>query len=98
MPASHSITARPPRGTEGRTHVAVVSPLENRADIVSGFLEDAAHFPGGHAEAVSRPSQESEVWFTLVNHAPILIAGAQSSLTGGATPHGGVVLSTQKLT
>ncbi|HEX6323774.1 MAG TPA: FAD-binding oxidoreductase [Vicinamibacterales bacterium] len=64
---------------------------------MSGFLHDAAHFPGGYADAVARPAQEIDLSMTLLTHSPVLIAGAQSSLTGGATPHGGVVLSTQKL-
>ncbi|HUF25327.1 MAG TPA: FAD-binding oxidoreductase [Vicinamibacterales bacterium] len=65
--------------------------------VVRSFLEDAAHFPGGHADGVARPESEAAVAAIVTSHAPILIAGAQSSLTGGATPHGGVVLSTQKL-
>lgn len=60
-------------------------------------MRDAAHFPGGHADGVARPASEAEVAELLTTHSPILIAGAQSSLTGGATPHGGIVISTAKL-
>ena len=60
-------------------------------------MRDAAHFPGGYADAVARPDSEAGVAALLTTHSPVLIAGAQSSLTGGATPHGGIVISTQKL-
>jgi D-lactate dehydrogenase (cytochrome) len=85
------ITARPPRGS-GK------AILETDPSIVEGFTHDAAHFPGGHAHGVARPSSEAEVASLLTSHTPILIAGAQSSLTGGATPHGGVVISMQRFT
>jgi len=88
--AANRIEARPPRGRDG-AHV------ERDPSIVSGFLRDAAHFPGGHADGVARPASEAAVAALVTSHAPILIAGAQSSLTGGATPHGGIVISTQKL-
>lgn len=61
-------------------------------------MRDAAHFPGGHADGVARPASEAEVAAIITAHSPVLIAGAQSSLTGGATPHGGIVISTAKLT
>jgi D-lactate dehydrogenase (cytochrome) len=93
-----TLTARAPRGTTNDDRAAVSKPLiDSDPDIVDGFLRDAAHFPGGHAEGVARPDSEAGVAAILTSHSPILIAGAQSSLTGGATPHGGVVLSTQKL-
>jgi D-lactate dehydrogenase (cytochrome) len=62
------------------------------------YLSDAAHFPGGHATAVAIPRTVDEVR-AIVRTAPtILPIGAQSSLTGGATPMGDTVLSTEKLT
>ena len=65
--------------------------------VVSGFLDDAAHVPGGFAAGVAFPSSESEV-AALVARAPaVLPVGAQSSLTGGATPRGEVVVSTRAL-
>ena len=87
---SHRISARAPAGTTNAS-------IERDTEIVSGFVRDAAHFPGGHAEGVARPDSEAAVAALLTSHSPILIAGAQSSLTGGATPHGGIVISTQKL-
>ena len=64
---------------------------------VSSFLEDAAHYPGGHASGLLRPRTVEEVSAALKTGERILAVGAQSSLTGGATPFGDVVLSTDRL-
>ena len=65
--------------------------------IVSSFLSDAAHVAGGSAAGVAFPRNEAEV-AALVQHAErVLPIGAQSSLTGGATPRGEIVLSTRAL-
>jgi len=88
---SHVIHARTATGSP-------TASIERDTAIVDGFVRDAAHFPGGHADGVARPSSEADVAALVVSHGPILIAGAQSSLTGGATPHGGLVISTAKLT
>jgi D-lactate dehydrogenase (cytochrome) len=64
---------------------------------VSGFLEDAAHFPGGFAAGVASPASVSEVAAVIAAAATVLPIGAQSSLTGGATPRGDVVLRTSRL-
>jgi len=62
------------------------------------YLSDAAHFPGGHTAGVIVPRSVDEIP-AIVRSAPaLLIVGAQSSLTGGATPMGELVLSTEKLT
>lgn len=67
-------------------------------DLVARYLEDAAHFPGGHAPAVARPRDVAEIASLLRSVPRILPVGAQSSLTGGATPFGDIVLSTERLT
>lgn len=64
---------------------------------VTAFLEDAAHFPGGHAREVVFPRTTEEVADAVAAHSTILPIGAQSSLTGGATPMGETLLSTAKL-
>jgi D-lactate dehydrogenase (cytochrome) len=61
------------------------------------YLSDAAHFPGGHAEAIVIPRHIGEVPAIVRGARALLAIGAQSSLTGGATPMGEVVLSTEKL-
>jgi D-lactate dehydrogenase (cytochrome) len=63
----------------------------------AGFLEDAAHYPGGHASGVVRPSSVEDISAILCTPGRILPVGAQSSLTGGATPFGDLVLSTERL-
>ncbi len=64
---------------------------------VSGFLEDAAHFPGGHAAGVVFPRTTDDVADAVTSHATILAIGAQSSLTGGGTPMGETILSTSRM-
>jgi len=66
-------------------------------DVLASFLEDAAHFPGGFASGLSAPASESEVAALLRSASTVLPIGAQSSLTGGATPRGEVLLSTSHL-
>src|SRR5262245_29817690 len=66
-------------------------------DVVAGFLEDAAHFPGGHAGGMIAAASEAEVAQALRTSRAILPVGAQSSLTGGATPMGETILSTARL-
>ena len=85
------IAARAARGT--------LSPdlFDVTADTIAAHLEDAAHYPGGQADAVARPRTEADVAAVLADGRPVLPVGAQSSLTGGATPTGGIVLSTMRL-
>ncbi|HEV8211088.1 MAG TPA: FAD-binding oxidoreductase, partial [Vicinamibacterales bacterium] len=71
--------------------------IEHDADVLASFLEDAAHFPGGFAAGVATPTSEAEVAALVRAAASVLPIGAQSSLTGGATPRGDVLLSTSRL-
>lgn len=64
---------------------------------MASFLSDAAHVPGGHAAGVTFPRSEAEVAATIASADRVLPIGAQSSLTGGATPRGDIVLSTRML-
>jgi D-lactate dehydrogenase (cytochrome) len=86
-----SIAARAPRGT-------LSSDLfDSTPDAIASHLEDAAHYPGGRADAIARPRTEADVAAALADGRPLLPVGAQSSLTGGATPAGGLVLSSARL-
>ena len=67
-------------------------------DDLTAYLEDAAHFPGGHAAGVLFPRSEADVADALRSADAVLPIGAQSSLTGGATPMGELILSTAKMT
>ena len=84
------------RAREGRGDRTAA--VERGPDIIAAHQEDAAHFPGGHADGVARPSSEAAVAHLLRTSHRVLPVGAQSSVTGGATPDGGLVLSTARLT
>jgi len=87
----HSVRTRPPLGESS------VPSVVSDPDIVASVLEDAAHYPGGHAAGLALPSSEAHVAALLRTGSTVLPIGAQSSLTGGATPMGEVVLGTQRL-
>jgi D-lactate dehydrogenase (cytochrome) len=65
-------------------------------DQLRSVVEDAAHV-SGYATALVTPSSEAAVAEVLRTATSVLPIGAQSSLTGGATPRGEVVLSTARL-
>ncbi len=65
--------------------------------MVSSYLSDAAHVSGGFAAGVAFPRGEGEVASLVASATQVLPIGAQSSLTGGATPRGDIVLSTRGL-
>lgn len=66
-------------------------------ELIDRFLEDAAHYPGGRATGVFRPRSVEELSACLRSPQRILVVGAQSSLTGGATPSNDVVVATESL-
>ena len=88
---SSGVRTRSARGKVGRLRV------ERDPDILASHLQDAAHFPGGHAQALVAPESEAEVAEALALGSSVLPIGAQSSLTGGATPMGDLILSTAKM-
>src|SRR5256885_5398408 len=90
--SGHTLRARQPRGERRATVEIGRDP-----DVLRSFLEDAAHFPGGHASGIAMPASEADVAAVLRAADTVLPIGAQSSLTGGATPIGDVLLSTARL-
>jgi D-lactate dehydrogenase (cytochrome) len=92
MPLSHIAHAREPHGGP------VAAPIDRSPDAIAGHLEDAAHFPGGRADGIAKPRTEGEVAGLVMAATHVLPIGAQSSVTGGATPTGGLLLSTERLT
>jgi D-lactate dehydrogenase (cytochrome) len=66
-------------------------------ETVAAHLEDAAHYPGGQATGVAYPRTEADVARLVLQNSRVLPVGVQSSLTGGATPFGDLVLSTARL-
>ena len=88
---THVIAAREPRPADN------VPEISHGEEAVAGHLQDAAHFPGGKADTMARPRSEGEIAALLYGAKRVLPIGAQSSVTGGATPTGGLVLSTERL-
>lgn len=87
----HRLVARAPRSTTAPPEL-VTDP-----DTLASYLEDAAHYPGGHAAGVVFPRTEADVSAVVRRHAAVLPIGAQSSVTGGATPRGEVVVGTARM-
>src|SRR5215831_4642563 len=71
--------------------------LQRDPDVLAAFLEDAAHFPGGHAESLIVATSEADIAQAVTGSTPVLAIGAQSSLTGGATPMGETLITTSRL-
>ena len=90
--AGHSLRARQPAGAAGRAE-----PTHD-PDLLASYLADAAHFSGGHASGLVAPANEAELAEVLRRSRTVLAVGAQSSLTGGATPMGETIVSTRRLT
>jgi D-lactate dehydrogenase (cytochrome) len=90
------IHARDPRA--GSSPSPDATSIDTSPDVLHAHREDAAHFAGGHADGVARPRSEQDVAGLLTAATRVLPVGAQSSLTGGATPDGGLVLSTVRMT
>src|SRR5881396_1255443 len=89
---AHSIRSRPARGGPPSARIS------RDPDILASHLEDASHFPGGHGDGLVVASSEADVAAAVRCARTILPIGAQSSLTGGATPSGDTLLSTSRLT
>jgi D-lactate dehydrogenase (cytochrome) len=86
-----SIRARAPKGALNS------DTIQRDPDVLAGFLEDAAHYPGGFADGLVAATSEADIARLLQGASPVLCVGAQSSLTGGATPMGEVLLTTSRL-
>ena len=69
-------------------------------DIISGYLSDASN-TYGHAEALLRPKSTKEISDILKMaqqySIPITITAQRTSTTGGPVPHGGWLLSMERM-
>ena len=83
--------SRPPAGDPAPPTIV------HEREALGAYLEDAAHYPGGHAAGIAYPQSEAQIAWVVRAHAHVLPIGAQSSLTGGATPFGDVLLSTTRM-
>jgi D-lactate dehydrogenase (cytochrome) len=82
-----------PRVRTRRPQGTVRPGLVDRSDTACrAVCEDAAHYPDGRAAGVATPATEAEIAALLRRGEPLLPVGVQSSLTGGATPHGEIVV------
>lgn len=72
--------------------------IETDLEVLASFLSDAAHVPGGFAAGIAFPTSTPDVCDIVRSSTSVLAIGAQSSLTGGATPRGETLLSTRALT
>jgi D-lactate dehydrogenase (cytochrome) len=88
---SSECSTRAPAGNPGPVTVV------DNPDSLGAHLEDAAHYPGGHAKGIAYPQTEADVASLLRTCPRVLPIGAQSSLTGGATPFGDVLVSTARM-
>ena len=88
--ANGAVRARQPDGPSAPSIV-------RDGDVLAAHLADAAHFPGGFASGIAAPTSEAEVAALLRTAETVLPIGAQSSLTGGATPRGELLLSTARV-
>lgn len=71
--------------------------VDDGGDVPPSSLEDAAHMAGGHARGLAFPTCEADVAALMRRGEPLLPVGAQSSVTGGATPMGELLVSTARL-
>lgn len=93
MHTSHA-NAREPLGPP----TADGARIDTSPETIAAHREDAAHVAGGMADGVAHPRSELDVALLLRQWSRLWPIGAQSSLTGGATPNGGVVVSTNRFT
>jgi D-lactate dehydrogenase (cytochrome) len=93
--AGWSIRSRAPQGAPGNANA--LEKIQRDADVLRTVLEDAAHFPGGHTDGLIAVASENDVSQALTGSKSVLPIGAQSSLTGGATPMGEIVIATHRL-
>lgn len=91
MSPTHIVRCRDPRGPVREL------PITRDPDILAGFSSDAAHFPGGFADGAAFVESEADVSAAVRQARSVLAIGAQSSLTGGATPRGELLLSLARM-
>ncbi len=89
----HCAVTRSPRASS-----VPASKVITESEQLQAVLQDAAHYPGGNASVLVKPQNEAELADIVRHSAYVLPIGAQSSLTGGATPMGEVVVSLAHLT
>lgn len=68
---------------------------------IQNYLTDASNMSGGHAEKLFIPESADEIATILReandNNIPVTISGARTGTVGGAVPHGGYVISLERM-
>lgn len=65
---------------------------------ITPYLQDASNYAGGHAEEVVIPESPEELSdFLKTNHQPLTVSGAGTGVTASRIPHGGVIISLEKM-
>ncbi len=106
LPTGAAVSYVPERATQIRARAVgegLVPPTSSvDPAILVAYLEDASGRPRGRAAGLLRPVSEAEAGAFLRSTAGrrtrILPQGARTSLTGGAIPHGEVVVSAERWT
>lgn len=89
----HRVTTRNFHESLLSTPAAITDPEQLQA-----VLHDAAQYPGGKASVLFQPQNEAEIASIVRQYTRVLPIGAQSSLTGGATPMEEAVIDLTRLT
>jgi len=75
--------------------------IKSDSDEIVPYLTDASNMPGGHAEKLFVPENESEIAEILreanEKGVRVTVSGARTGTVGGAVPFGGWVISLEKL-
>jgi D-lactate dehydrogenase (cytochrome) len=92
----HVVAPKPSRGPDGDAPLRV----QTDPDELSLVNMDAAAMRGAGAAGLVEPRSEAQLgaWLRDNPDAPVLVQGALTSLTGGATPQRDIVVSTRRLT
>lgn len=75
--------------------------VKSDADLITPYLSDASNMPGGSASEVVIPETQDELREFMQHFSrraePLTIAGSGTGLAGGRVPHGGTIVSTERL-
>jgi D-lactate dehydrogenase (cytochrome) len=75
--------------------------VKTQPDELQNYLTDASNMPGGYADKLFVPENESEIVEILSEanrqRIPVTISGARTGTVGGAIPFGGYVISLERM-
>ncbi len=75
--------------------------VKEHHDEFESYLKDASNIAGGQADTLFLPDTADDIALVLRNcneqHTPVTVSGARTGLAGGSVPHGGVILSMERM-